>query len=157
MLGYHETRRAGFFPHSPYHAKPFHATGLFLYPLKTLENQRFYDVFREYRKRSVAWNGLTWSSPGSRRVILIYQKLIPKAFDKSFLGTFWIYIYVGVGHKEMNSTHMANPMKPFFPTAHQKLRSEVRQTIKYTNKSKKTNKKRPPSNITEQIYRTDCQ
>ena len=36
----------------------FHATGLFLYPLKTSENQRFSDVFRCYRKRPVAWNGL---------------------------------------------------------------------------------------------------
>ena len=33
---------------------PFHATGLFLYPLKTSENQRFSDVFRGYRKRPVA-------------------------------------------------------------------------------------------------------
>ena len=41
---------------------PSHATGLesdlFLYPLKTSENQRFSDVFRGYKKRSVAWNGL---------------------------------------------------------------------------------------------------
>ena len=39
---------------------PFHATGLFLYPLKTLENQSFFDVFRSYRirKSSVAWNRL---------------------------------------------------------------------------------------------------
>ena len=28
---------------------PFHAIGLILYPLKTSENQRFSDVFREYR------------------------------------------------------------------------------------------------------------
>ena len=28
----------------------FHATGLFLYPLKTSENQRFPDVFRGYRE-----------------------------------------------------------------------------------------------------------
>ena len=38
------------------HAKiivnPFHATDLFLYPLKTSENQRFSDAFRGYRKRS---------------------------------------------------------------------------------------------------------
>ena len=27
---------------------PFHATGFFLYHLKTLENQRFLDVLREY-------------------------------------------------------------------------------------------------------------
>ena len=37
---------------------PFHATGLFLYTLKTSENQMFTDVFRGYRKRPVAWNGL---------------------------------------------------------------------------------------------------
>ena len=29
---------------------PSHATGLFLYPLKTSEKQRFSDVFRGYRK-----------------------------------------------------------------------------------------------------------
>ena len=33
---------------------PFHATNLFLYPLKTSENLRFSDVFRGYRKRPVA-------------------------------------------------------------------------------------------------------
>ena len=37
---------------------PFHATALFLYPLKTAENLRFCDVFKGYRKRRVAWNGL---------------------------------------------------------------------------------------------------
>ena len=37
---------------------PFHAIGLFLYPLKTSENLRFFDVFRGYRKRPVAWKGL---------------------------------------------------------------------------------------------------
>ena len=31
-----------------------HATGLFLYPLKT-ENQRFSDVFRGNRKRAMKW------------------------------------------------------------------------------------------------------
>ena len=36
----------------------FHDTGLFLYPLKTSENQRFSDVFKRYRKRPIAWNGL---------------------------------------------------------------------------------------------------
>ena len=29
---------------------PFHTTGFFLYPLKTLENLWFSDVFRVYRK-----------------------------------------------------------------------------------------------------------
>ena len=32
----------------------FHATGVFLYSLKTLENLWFSDVFRGCRKRSVA-------------------------------------------------------------------------------------------------------
>ena len=31
----------------------FHTYGLFLYLLKTLENQRFSDVFRDYRKKPV--------------------------------------------------------------------------------------------------------
>ena len=35
-----------------------HATSLFLYPLKTSENQMFSDVFRGYRKRPVARNRL---------------------------------------------------------------------------------------------------
>ena len=34
---------------------PFHATGLFLYPLKT-ENSSIPDVFRGYITRPVAWN-----------------------------------------------------------------------------------------------------
>ena len=34
------------------------STGLFLYLLKTSENQRFYDIFRGYGKRPVTWNGL---------------------------------------------------------------------------------------------------
>ena len=37
---------------------PFYATGLFLYPLKASENLWFSDVFKKYRKRPVAWNGL---------------------------------------------------------------------------------------------------
>ena len=37
---------------------PFHATGLFLHPLKTSKNQRFSDVFRGYRKIPVTRNGL---------------------------------------------------------------------------------------------------
>ena len=41
---------------------PFHNTGLLLYPSKTSENLRFFDVFRGYRKWSVTWNGLsTWA------------------------------------------------------------------------------------------------
>ena len=37
---------------------PFHATDLSSHPLKTSKNLWFFDVFREYQKRSVAWNGL---------------------------------------------------------------------------------------------------
>ena len=37
------------------HLKPFHATELFWYPLKSSENHRF---FRGYQKRSVTWNKL---------------------------------------------------------------------------------------------------
>ena len=37
---------------------PFDVTGLFLYPQKASGNQRFSNVFRGYRKRPVAWNGL---------------------------------------------------------------------------------------------------
>lgn len=37
----------------------FHYTGLFLYPLKTLENQSFSDVFKEYKMKSVTWNELS--------------------------------------------------------------------------------------------------
>ena len=37
---------------------PFHVTGLFLYPRKISENLWFPDVFRGYRKRPVARNGL---------------------------------------------------------------------------------------------------
>ena len=36
---------------------PFHFTGLFLCPLKTLENLWFSDVCRGHKKKPVAWNG----------------------------------------------------------------------------------------------------
>ena len=48
--------RLGLF--SQWVVNPFYATDLFRYPLKTSKNQRFCDVFRGYRKRSVAWNEL---------------------------------------------------------------------------------------------------
>ena len=37
----------------------FHATDLFWYPLKASETLWFFDVFRGYQKRPVAWNGFT--------------------------------------------------------------------------------------------------
>ena len=42
----------------------FHATGHFLYSLKASENW-FSDVFRGYRKRLVAWNGIKRSGAGN--------------------------------------------------------------------------------------------
>ena len=57
----------------------FHATGFFLYPLKTSGNFWFSHVFSEYRRRTVTWNGLIsqlgrwtfyWTSAGC----LIFRK-----------------------------------------------------------------------------------
>ena len=48
---------------------PFHVTGLFLYPLKTLENQRAYAVFQEYRKTAATRNM-------SRTACEVYQMFI---------------------------------------------------------------------------------
>ena len=45
----------------------FHVTDLFLYPLKTSENFWF-SVFRGYRKRPVAWNGLSLNPIESRMI-----------------------------------------------------------------------------------------
>ena len=50
--------------------KPFHATGLFLYPLKTSENFWFSDGFRGYKNRPVAWNGLTTTAGTQVRSVL---------------------------------------------------------------------------------------
>ena len=44
--------------YSHFRINTFHATGLFWFPLKTSENQSFSDVFRGYRKKPVARNGL---------------------------------------------------------------------------------------------------
>ena len=46
------------FCHNILRMNPFNVTVLFLYPLKTSENQRFSYAFRGYRKRPVLWNGL---------------------------------------------------------------------------------------------------
>ena len=68
----------------------FHATGLFLYPLKTSENQRFSDVFRAYRKRAVVWNGL----------ISFWHKLAQPAFTCSNMFK--------VNNKDTRTTPMAS-------------------------------------------------
>ena len=36
----------------------FQTIGLFLYPLKTTETQKFSEIFRRYRKIPVTWNGI---------------------------------------------------------------------------------------------------
>ena len=41
------------------HSNPFHAIDLFIYPLKISENLWYSDVFRDYKKRPVAWDGST--------------------------------------------------------------------------------------------------
>ena len=43
---------------NPFWLTPFHATGFFLYPLKSSENLWFSDVFRGCRKRPMEWNGI---------------------------------------------------------------------------------------------------
>ena len=55
--------------------KPSHATGLFLFPLK---KSRFSDVFRGYRKRTVAWNGLI-NLFAKKQYIYFYQKISPSS------------------------------------------------------------------------------
>ena len=54
-LGILSTFLSGFYMMVALDLNTFHATGLFLYPLKTSENQRFSDVSREYRKRPVTY------------------------------------------------------------------------------------------------------
>ena len=66
---------------------PFHTTGLFLYPLKTSENQRF-SVFRGYRKRPVAWNGSITGSMMQRiknNRLCFYCRLIENVSSSEFL------------------------------------------------------------------------
>ena len=73
---------------------PFQANVPFLYHLKTSENQRFSDVFREYRKGTLAWNGLS----------LLSQKYL--------LLVFWI--------NKWNSKRNSIPFYYAFPKRNQK-------------------------------------
>ena len=60
----------------------FHVAGLFFYPLKTSENQRFSDVFKGYRKKLMAWNGLRTTGKWFIIVaVLINWKSNRKAID----------------------------------------------------------------------------
>ena len=53
---------------------PFHVTGLFLHPLKALENQRFSDIFRRHRKRPVVRNRLIASQSKSKIISTYYHR-----------------------------------------------------------------------------------
>ena len=56
--------------------KQFHVTGLFLYPLKTPENQRFSNISRRYRKRTVARNELTTNNDQNSNQFITFFHLI---------------------------------------------------------------------------------
>ena len=65
---------------------PFHALGLFLYPLEATENQRFSDAFRWHRKKPVLWSGLMegvkYSTYFSEYVLLRFTR----GDDKNFFS-----------------------------------------------------------------------
>ena len=69
----------------------FHATGLFLYLLKKSENIWFSGVFRGYRKRPVAWNGLMYQlffrTPNL--LLLLYPLLLIKSMTYSLAIRFF--------------------------------------------------------------------
>ena len=92
---------------------PFDATGLFLYHLKTLENQSFSDVFRGYRKRPVAWYGLiskkvlvslsiftTWNHASNFLSPFIFNSFNKAIFQK-FMPHFLPYNWVAMEHWTM--------------------------------------------------------
>ena len=70
---------------------PIYTAALFLYPLNTLENQRFY-VFREYRKKSVAQKGLIYIFKSNSKLFKIFdlgirlRKSIIERFNKISLS-----------------------------------------------------------------------
>ena len=62
---------------------PFLATGLFLYPLKTSQNQRFSNVYRGYWKRPLIWNGfMRWLE---RHVLEQFATVIPNPFYATYI------------------------------------------------------------------------
>ena len=70
---------------------PFHATGLFLYFLKTSENLWFSNAFRGYRNRPLAWNGLMYQlffrTPNL--LLLLYPWLLIKSMTYAFAIRFF--------------------------------------------------------------------
>ena len=65
---------------------PFQGNVPFLYPLQTSKNQRFSDVFRRYRKGTLAWRWLsrfcTWQKSTDKSLNILRKKNI------------YIYIYI---------------------------------------------------------------
>ena len=57
---------------------PFHATGIFLYPLKTSENLWFSDIFKGYRKK--LWHEMGWLFK-IFRCVLKYFACVSKYFE----------------------------------------------------------------------------
>ena len=69
---------------------PFHATGLFLYPLKKSENLRVSGVFRGYRERPVAWNRFkgSWIVTMKSLSVELTEVIVPKYSKKCVLKIF---------------------------------------------------------------------
>ena len=63
--------------------KPLHATGLLIYPWENQKTRGFFDVFRDYRKRPVVWNGLNSSKPKDLQVLffLLISTTVHKIFE----------------------------------------------------------------------------
>ena len=90
---------------------PFHDTGVFLYPMKTSENQRFSDVFRGYRKRLVAWNRLMYFQ--KHQMLLCYflsywEKNLPSFLKIRF---YWEWVCLTCLRIRYNSGAMTDRME----------------------------------------------
>ena len=71
---------------------PFHATGLFLFPLKTSKNLWFPDVFKMYNKRPVAWYGLMKVLKVMQRANFFFPRhfrLLFKEFKKLYFSLYY--------------------------------------------------------------------
>ena len=58
----------------------FHASPLFLYPLKTSENHRFSDIYWGYKNRTLALNGLTVELSFALTLKLLYETTNGRSF-----------------------------------------------------------------------------
>ena len=82
---------------------PFYVPGLFLYFLKTSKNFWFSGVFRGYRKRPVAWNGLIVSFVANSQEFISQRirNLLPKQLE-------YIYLQILLEDIEGFSRHFDN-------------------------------------------------